>query len=110
MASSKFTEEGYGRFFVGIPVSENARWLIEQFDLKMTAESALAEREAMLEEPTNLIPMPGVFTLLVDLSTRACRWASRPVRRAIKWTRFCTAWGLPRAFARSSREPMFRAP
>jgi len=73
----KFTEEEYGRFFVGIPVTENARWLIDQFDLKMTAEDVLVEREAiyeaMIEQPANLIPMPGVFGLLHDLSARGLK-------------------------------------
>ena len=70
----KFSEEEYGRYFVGIPVSENAKWLIEQFGLKVTEQEILAEREriyeAMLEEPTNLVPMPGVFALLDDLCAR----------------------------------------
>ena len=70
----KFSEKEYGRHFVGIPVYENARRLIEQFGLKMTAQEVLAEREqiyeTMLGKPANLIPMPGVFALLDDLRAR----------------------------------------
>jgi HAD superfamily hydrolase (TIGR01509 family) len=70
----KFGEEEYGRFFVGIPVTENAEWLIDRFDLKGRAEDIIAERESIYEEllrdTANLIPMPGVFSLLDDLRAR----------------------------------------
>ncbi len=70
----KFGEEEYGRFFVGIPVTENAEWLIERFDLKGRAKDVIAEREQIYEEllqdSANLIPMPGVFALLDDLRAR----------------------------------------
>jgi HAD superfamily hydrolase (TIGR01509 family) len=70
----KFTVEEYGRYFVGIPVKENAQWLAAHFDLKGAPEDFIAEREAiyeeLLEDPANLIPMLGLFTLLDDLGAR----------------------------------------
>jgi HAD superfamily hydrolase (TIGR01509 family) len=69
-----FTEDEYGRSFVGIPVKENAEWLVAHFDLKGAQEDLIAEREQIYEEllgdPANLIPMPGLFGLLDDLSAR----------------------------------------
>ncbi len=70
----KFTVEEYGRYFVGIPVKENAEWLVAHFDLKGTQEDLIAEREAiyeeMLSDPSNLRVMPGLFGLLDDLRAR----------------------------------------
>ena len=70
----KFTVEEYGRHFVGIPVTENAEWLVSRFDLRGAPEELIAEREAiyeaLLEDAANLIPMPGVFTLLDALRAR----------------------------------------
>jgi HAD superfamily hydrolase (TIGR01509 family) len=70
----KFTVEEYGKYFVGIPVVENAEWLIEQFRLNGSIEEIIAQREAiyeeLLENPANLIPMPGVYEMLADLSAR----------------------------------------
>ena len=70
----RFTEEEYGRYFVGIPVVENAEWLIENFDLKSSAGELVAEQEAiyeaLIEDPANLIPMPDLFTLLDELRVR----------------------------------------
>jgi HAD superfamily hydrolase (TIGR01509 family) len=70
----KFTVEEYGRYFVGIPVKENAEWLVAHFDLKGTQGDLIAEREAIYEEllsdPANLMPMPGLLGLLNDLSER----------------------------------------
>ena len=70
----KFTVEEYGRYFVGIPVKQNAEWLVAHFDLKGTQEDIIAEREQIYEEllndPANLIPMPGLFGLLDELSAR----------------------------------------
>ena len=69
-----FTVEEYGRYFVGIPVVENAEWLVEHFDLKGCAADIIAEREkiyeALIEDPANLILMPGLFELLDDLRAR----------------------------------------
>ena len=69
-----FTVEEYGRYFVGIPVKENAEWLVARFELKGTQEDLIAEREQIYEEllsdPANLAPMPGLFGLLDDLSAR----------------------------------------
>jgi HAD superfamily hydrolase (TIGR01509 family) len=69
-----FTEEESGRYLVGIPIQGNVEWLTSQFDLKGTIEELVAEREAIYEaliaDPANLIPMPGVFALLDDLSAR----------------------------------------
>ena len=70
----KFSEEEYGRYFVGIPVVENAEWLVEHFGLKGCAADIIAEREkiyeALIEDPANLILMPGLFELLDDLRAR----------------------------------------
>ncbi len=70
----QFTVEEYGRYFVGIPVTENAQWLAAHFDLKDAPEVFIAEREKIYEEllgdPANLIPMPGLFGLLDALSAR----------------------------------------
>ena len=70
----QFTEEEYGRYFVGIPVKENAEWLITHFDLRGEPADIIAEREAiyeaMLKDPASLIPMPGVFALIDALSAR----------------------------------------
>ncbi len=70
----QFTEEEYGRYFVGIPVIENAKWLITHFNLRGEPADIIAEREAfyeaMLKEPANLLPMPGVFALIDALSAR----------------------------------------
>lgn len=70
----KFTIEEYGRYFVGIPIIENVEWLVKHLDLKGCAEDIIAEREAIYEEllddPANLIPMPGVFAVLNELSAR----------------------------------------
>ncbi len=64
----------YGRCFVGIPVVENAEYLISRFNLRGTAKDIIAEREAIFEElisnPANLVVMPGVFKLLDDLQSR----------------------------------------
>jgi HAD superfamily hydrolase (TIGR01509 family) len=69
-----FSVEEYGRYFVGIPVIENAEWLVEHFDLKGCAQDIIAEREkiyeALIGDPANLIPMPHVFALLDDLRAR----------------------------------------
>ncbi len=70
----QFTVEEYGRYFVGIPVKENAQWLAAHFELKAAPEDFIAEREQiyeeLLEQPANLIPMPGLFALLDDLGAR----------------------------------------
>jgi HAD superfamily hydrolase (TIGR01509 family) len=68
----EFTIEEYGKYFVGIPVTENARWLIEQFNLRVGADEVMAQREAiyeaMIADPANLTVMPGVFDLIDRLS------------------------------------------
>lgn len=68
----KFTIEEYGRYFVGIPVKENAEWVVAHFNLKGTREDLVAEREgideALLSDPSNLATMPGLIRLLDDLS------------------------------------------
>ncbi len=70
----EFTVEEYGRHFVGIPVKENAEWLVTHFGLRGAPEELLAEREAiyesLLEDSSNLVPMPGVFALLDALRAR----------------------------------------
>ncbi len=70
----RFTVEEYGQYFVGIPVKENAEWLVTHFDLKSAPGDIISEREAIYEEllgdPANLIPMPGLFALLDALSAR----------------------------------------
>lgn len=70
----EFTVAEYGKFFVGIPVAENTRWLIERFALRMSSDAVLAQREAIYEaliaEPRNLTPMPGVHAALGYLRER----------------------------------------
>lgn len=70
----RFDEDEYGRVFVGIPVRENADYLVARFNLPMRAEAVLVEREAifqaLIQDPTNLVAMPGVFDLLDALEAR----------------------------------------
>ncbi|MBI5304623.1 MAG: HAD family phosphatase [Chloroflexi bacterium] len=70
----EFTVEEYGKYFVGIPVADNTRWLIERFNLPMLPDAVLAQREAIYEDliadPANLIAMPGVFDVLDELCAR----------------------------------------
>ncbi|MBI5650022.1 MAG: HAD family phosphatase [Chloroflexi bacterium] len=70
----QFTVAEYGKSFVGIPVIENARWLIERFNLRMQVRDVIAAREAIYEaliaDPANLVAMPGVFDLLDQLAAR----------------------------------------
>jgi len=69
-----FTVEEYGKYFVGIPVIENAKWLIARFNLRMDAREVIAAREAIYEsliaQPANLVAMPGIFDLLDQLAAR----------------------------------------
>jgi len=71
----EFSEEEYGREFVGMPVRENAAYLIERFGLRGTVDEILAEREAIYEaliaDPANLAPMPGALAFLDALRARA---------------------------------------
>ncbi len=64
----------YGKYFVGIPVRENGDYLMARFALRGTVEQVLAEREAIYEaliaDPKNLVPMPGVFDMLDQLQAR----------------------------------------
>lgn len=70
----EFTVEEYGKFFVGIPVIDNTRWLIEQFRLNMSSNEVLEQREAIYEElisnPANLTPMTGVHEVIGKLRER----------------------------------------
>ena len=70
----EFTVAEYGKYFVGIPVTENARWLIERFNLRVSVNDVMAQREAiyeaMIADPANLAAMPGVFDLIDRLSAR----------------------------------------
>lgn len=70
----RFEEEEYGHEFVGIPVAQNADYLIQRFHLDLNAEQLLAEREAifeaLIERPSNLKMMPGVIPLLDELEKR----------------------------------------
>lgn len=70
----QFGEDEYGRDFVGIPVKENADYLISRFSLPLTPAEILAEREAiyqaLIDDPANLTAMPGMFTLLDELDAR----------------------------------------
>ncbi len=64
----RFTDDEFGRAFVGISVAENAEYMIQRFHLRVPAAQIVAEREriyrGLIEEPANLIPMPGLVTLL----------------------------------------------
>ncbi|MCL4396540.1 MAG: HAD family phosphatase [Chloroflexi bacterium] len=70
----RFSVEEYARFFVGVPVKDNARWLVDHFGLKADPEVVLAERERMYEEliraPENLHAMPGLERVLDALDAR----------------------------------------
>ncbi|MDE3089082.1 MAG: HAD family phosphatase [Chloroflexota bacterium] len=70
----KFTVEEYGRDFVGIPIRGNIEWLTGHFRLNAAPDDIIVEREriyeALLEDPANLVPMPGVFALIDALSAR----------------------------------------
>lgn len=73
----KFTVEEYGKFFVGVHVTENARWLIETFHLRGTANEITAEREEiyerLLQDFSNLRPMPGLIDVLDLAQSRGLR-------------------------------------
>ncbi len=66
--SHRFEEEEYGRVFVGVPVSENMRWIQAEFGIEGEPDAMLAEREAIYEElisdQRNLVAMPGVTEVL----------------------------------------------
>ena len=70
----QFDEDEYGRIFVGVPVRANAHYLVERFHLSSGPDKLLAEREAIYEEmigdPWNLVPMPGLDTLMDELDLR----------------------------------------
>lgn len=70
----QFEQDEYGRVFVGIPVAQNAEYLITRFHLPVTAAELLFEREALYEaligDPRNLTLMPGFFRLLDELDAR----------------------------------------
>lgn len=70
----QFEEDEYGRVFVGIPVAQNAEYLIDRFHLAVTAAQLLVEREAIYEaligDPGNLAPMPGLHAFLDELDAR----------------------------------------
>ncbi|HEX9076404.1 MAG TPA: HAD family phosphatase [Anaerolineae bacterium] len=70
----QFDEDEYGRIFVGVPVKANAHYLVERFHLSFGPDQLLAEREAIYEgmigDPRNLVPMPGLYTLLDKLELR----------------------------------------
>jgi len=64
----RFETEEYGKCFVGIPVVENAHYLIARFNLRGTPAEVIAEREAIYEQliadPANIVVMPHLFDLL----------------------------------------------
>lgn len=70
----QFGDDEYGRLIVGIPVRANAEYLVERFRLPYDAREVVAEREeiyeALIEEPDNLVPMPGLYDLLNELQVR----------------------------------------
>jgi HAD superfamily hydrolase (TIGR01509 family) len=70
----QFDEDEYGRIFVGVPVHANAHYLVDRFHLSFAPDQLLAEREAIYEEmigdPRNLVPMPGLSTLMDELDQR----------------------------------------
>lgn len=72
-----FTVEEYGKYFVGIPVTENAKWLIGTFNLKGTTDELTNEREeiyeGLLQDPRNLKPMPGLIDVLNHLQSRGMK-------------------------------------
>jgi HAD superfamily hydrolase (TIGR01509 family) len=73
----RFDVEEYGRCFVGIPVRENAHYLLSRFNLRGSAEDILHEREeiykALIADPANLVVMPDIYTLLDELLAREFR-------------------------------------
>lgn len=70
----EFQIEEYGKCFVGMPVVENAHYLIARFNLRGAPAEIIAEREEIYEEliadPANLVVMPGVFQLLDEAQSR----------------------------------------
>ena len=68
------TLEEYGKFFVGVSVKENARWLQTKLGLKNSSEEILARHNALysrlIAAPENLAAMPGLMPLLEHLQQR----------------------------------------
>lgn len=70
----EFDVAEYGQCFVGIPVKDNMDYLKTRFGLTASPEELLRDREAIYEalltEPANLVPMPGVFAVMDHLQAR----------------------------------------
>ncbi len=70
----RFTDDEFGRLFVGIPVAQNAEYLIERFNLDLTPMRIVAEREQiyrqLIRDPANLTPMAELLPLLDGLQAR----------------------------------------
>lgn len=67
-------DEEYGKFFVGVSVEENAKWLRDRLGLDRTPEQIRDEQDAiyveLISDPKNLIARQGLRALLDDLGWR----------------------------------------
>ncbi len=67
-------DEEYGKFFVGVSVQENAKWLITRLGVSSTADQIRINQDAvytsLISDPKNLIARDGLYDLLEYLESR----------------------------------------
>ncbi len=67
-------DEEYGKFFVGVSVVENAKWLMTRLGLKCSVDQIRVEQDAIysrfIADPKNLVVREGFYTLLDHLKSR----------------------------------------
>ncbi len=67
-------DEEYGKFFVGVSVVENAKWLMTRLGLKCSVDQIRVEQDAIysrfIADPKNLVAREGFYTLLDHLKSR----------------------------------------